>query len=124
MSRRGPNDVHVFPSDHHATKSGHITLRADKLRSITGLDLTPHSLRRTFIMVGDHLGLHREDINRLTNHSDGTITDVHYLVDLSLKKARKPLQQICNKLEAILLGIDSADELFYEDLSDGSPESI
>ncbi|OGW39739.1 MAG: hypothetical protein A2X58_14750 [Nitrospirae bacterium GWC2_56_14] len=123
LQAKGPNDVYVFPSDHHLSKSGHVTLRADKLRSITGLDLTPHSLRRTFIMVGDHLGLRREDIDRLTNHSDGTVTDVHYLVDLSLKKARKPLQQICDKLEAILLGIDSADELFYEDLSDDTPES-
>lgn len=122
LQAKGPNEIYVFTSDHHATKTGHITLRADKLRSITGLDLTPHSLRRTFIMVGDHLRLRREDIDRLTNHGGGTVTDVHCLVDLSLKKARKPLQQICNKLEAILLGIDSADELFYEDLSDDTPE--
>ncbi len=32
-------------------------------------------------MVGDHLGLRREDIDRLTNHSDDTVTFVHYLVD-------------------------------------------
>lgn len=35
----------------------------------------------------------------------------------------KPLQQICDKLEAILLGNASADELFYEDLSDDPHES-
>ncbi|NTV48109.1 MAG: tyrosine-type recombinase/integrase [Geobacteraceae bacterium] len=122
LQKKGPNDVYVFPSDHHATKSGHITLRADTLRSITGLDLTPHSLRRTFIMVADHLAVRREDTDRLTNHSDGTVTNVHYLVDLSLKKARKPLQLICDKIEAILLGTDSAEELFYEDLSDDTPE--
>jgi len=41
--------------------------RADKLRKITRLDLTPHSLRLTFTMVGKHLRLRREDIDRLTN---------------------------------------------------------
>lgn len=115
---KGPNDIYVFPSDHHLTKTGHITLRADKLRRITGLDLTPHSLRRTFIMVGEHLKLRREDIDRLTNHGAGSVTDVHYLVDLSLKKVREPLQQISDMLEALLLGKSSAEKLFFEDKSD------
>jgi len=46
------------------------------------------------------------------------VTDVHYLVDLSLKQALKPHQKICDKLEAILNGDESAEKLFYEDLSD------
>jgi len=36
----------VHASDHHLTKTGHITLMADKLCTI----MTPHSLRRTFIL--------------------------------------------------------------------------
>jgi integrase len=118
LEAKGPNDIYVFPIDHHLIKTGYITLRADKLRRITGLDLTPHSLRRTFIMVGEHLKLRREDIDRLTNHGAGTVTDVHYLVDLSLKNVREPLQQISNKLEALLLGEASAEKLFFEDQPD------
>lgn len=64
------------------------------------------------------LRLRREDINRLTNHRAGTVTDVHYLVDLSLKQARKPLQQICDMLESLIFGEASAEKLFYEELSD------
>jgi len=40
---------------------------------------------------------------QLTNHCDSTATAMHYLVNLSLKKARKPLRQICDKLKAIRL---------------------
>ena len=65
-------------------------------------------------MVGEYLKLRREDIDRLTNHGGGTVTDVHYLVDISLKNGREPLQQICNKLEALMLGEASAEYLFLE----------
>lgn len=65
-------------------------------------------------MVGTYLKVMREDIDRLTNHGAGTVTEVHYLVDLSLKNVREPLQQISDKLEALLLGKDSAEKLFFE----------
>jgi integrase len=94
-------DVFVFPSENERSKSGHITLRADKLRAKSGLDITPHSLRRTFTTVGERLRLRREDINLLTNHVDGTVTGKHYS-RIGAEDLRAPLQAICNEIERLL----------------------
>jgi integrase len=72
------DDVWVFPSTCDRSKEGHIVLRADQLGKKTGLDITPHSLRRTFTTVGERLKLRREDINLLTNHVDQSILGKHY----------------------------------------------
>jgi len=43
---------------------------------------------------------------------------VHYLVDLSLKKTRKPHQLVCDELEELIIGNASAEELFFESVSE------
>ena len=101
------DDVYVFPSESGKSKSGHVMLRADKLRSKTGLDLTPHSLRRTFTTVGERLKLRREDIDLLTNHVDRTVTGRHY-VRIGVEDIRAPLQIICNEIERLMKGEASA----------------
>lgn len=73
------DDVYVFPSETGRSKSGHVTLRADKLGVKTGLEITPHSLRRTFIQIGEkRLRLRREDVKFLTNHADNSVHGGHY----------------------------------------------
>jgi integrase len=94
-------DVFVFPSESGRSKSGHLMLRADKLRSKTGMDLTPHSLRRTFVTVGERLRLRREDINLLTNHLDRSIIGRHYS-RIGVDDLRAPLQIIDNEIERLM----------------------
>lgn len=95
------DDVYVFPSETGKSKSGHVTLRADKLAAKTGLGITPHSLRRTFITVGERLRLRREDINLLTNHIDQTVTGKHYS-RIGEEDLRMPLQVICNEMQRLM----------------------
>ncbi|MDA8428211.1 MAG: integrase family protein [Geobacteraceae bacterium] len=91
----------VFPSDWRTNKSGHITLRAEKLQKRTGLALTVHGLRRTFITTGERLRLRREDINLLTGHVDGSVTGKHYS-KLSLDDLRPTLQRIADEIERLM----------------------
>lgn len=96
------DDVYVFPSESGKSKSGHVTLRADKLGTKTGLQITPHSLRRSFTTVGERLRLRREDINLLTNHVDQTITGKHYS-RIGVEDLRAPLQAIANEIERLMV---------------------
>lgn len=91
----------VFPSDWHTGKRGHVTLRAEKLRQRTGLDLTVHGLRRTFITMGERLRLRREDINLLTGHVDHSVTGRHY-TRLTADDLRPILQRIANEMERLM----------------------
>jgi integrase len=95
-------NIWVFPSETNRSKNGHITLRADKLGKKTGLDITPHSLRRTFTTVGERLKLRRNDINKLTNHIDQSITGKHY-DQTGVEDLRAPLQAICNEIERLMV---------------------
>lgn len=95
-------DIYVFPSESGRSKSGHVMLRADKLREKTGLEITPHSLRRSFTTVGERLRLRREDINLLTNHVDQSVIGKHYS-RLGVEDLRAPLQAICNEIERLMI---------------------
>ena len=92
----------LFPSDWRTNKRGHITMRAEKLKKRTGLDLTVHGLRRSFITTGERLRLRREDINLLTGHIDNSVTGKHYS-KLSIDDLRPTLQRIADEIERLLL---------------------
>lgn len=94
----------VFPSDWRTNKRGHITLRAEKLKQRTGLALTVHGLRRSFITSGERLRLRREDINLLTGHFDGSVTGKHYS-RLTLDDLRPTLKRIADEIEKQLTGM-------------------
>ncbi|UFS71361.1 integrase family protein [Geomonas sp. RF6] len=94
---------YVFSSDWRTNKRGHITLRAEKLKQRTGLDLTVHGLRRTFITTGERLRLRREDINLLTGHVDGSVTGKHYS-RLAIDDLRPTLQRIADEIERQVFG--------------------
>ena len=93
----------VFPSlnSNHKSKTGHIALKADLLRFKTGLNLTVHGLRRSFITAGKRLGLH-EEADRLTNHVDSTVTGKHY-DGREIDDMRVPLQAIANEIERLMV---------------------
>jgi len=99
---RQKGEVYVFPSGTGRSKSGHVMLRADKLRSKTGLDVTPHSLRRTFIQIGERrLRIARESVMLLTSHVDRSVHGEHY-AHLGVEDVRAPLQAIANEIERLM----------------------
>jgi len=92
----------VFPGQRKdLNKTGHVRLVSADLRSRTGLKLTVHALRRTFITTGRKLKLF-EDTDRLTNHVDGTVSGKHY-DQTGVDDLRHPLQVIDNEIERLMV---------------------
>lgn len=100
---RQEGSIYVFPSGSGRSSSGHVMLRADKLRAKTGLDITPHSLRRTFIQIGEkRVKIARESVKFLTNHLDRSVHGEHY-AHLDVEDVRAPLQAIANEIERLMV---------------------
>ena len=95
--------VYVFPSQGPRNKHEHLMLRADDLKKRTGLDITVHALRSSFITTGERLRLRRQDINMLTGHADNTVTGRHY-VRLTPEDLKPVLQAIADEIERLMMG--------------------
>lgn len=94
----------VFPSlprPQCLNKTGHVRLMAAELKAKTGLDITIHGLRRTFITTARRLKIF-EDADRLTNHVDSTVTGRHY-DGTNVDDLQKPLQTIVNEIERLMI---------------------
>ena len=94
--------VFVFPKQGPRNKHEHLILRADDLKKRTGLDLTVHALRSSFITTGERLRLRRQDINFLTGHADQSVTGKHY-VRLTPDDLKPVLQAITNEIERLMV---------------------
>ncbi len=101
--RDGP--LWVFPAvktvRYSTNKTGHVRLMAAALKLNTGLNITVHGLRRTFITTARRLKIF-EDADRLTNHVDSTISGRHYDAT-DVEDLRQPLQTIANELERLMV---------------------
>lgn len=95
---------YVFPTQKaHLNKTGHIVLQSQSLRLKTGLDLSVHGLRRSFTDIADNkIKLRRQDVDRLTNHVDGTVTGKHYS-HKDIEDLREDLKKVCNEIERLML---------------------
>lgn len=92
----------VFPGQRaDLNKTGHVRLVSADLRARTGLRVTIHALRRTFITMGRKLKIF-EDTDRLTNHVDGSVSGRHY-DQTGVDDLRRPLQIIANEIERLML---------------------
>lgn len=91
---------YVFPAIDHRTKP-HATIQAEVLVKATGLKLTIHALRRSYITLGRKLKRY-EDTDRLTNHVDSTVSGRHY-DETSIEDLRETCQMIGNEIERRML---------------------
>jgi integrase len=94
----------VFPSHPRPqclNKTGHVRLMSAELKAKTGLGITIHGLRRSFITTARRLKIF-EDADRLTNHVDSTVTGKHY-DGTGVDDLRQPLQVIANEMERLML---------------------
>ncbi len=99
----GEGDTFVFPARTRPLPdaSRHVLLKGDSIRLNTGLDVTPHSLRRSFMTIGKRLHFH-EEVERLVNHADSSVTGRHY-DGRDLEDLREPLQRIADEIERLML---------------------
>lgn len=93
----------VFPSlprPQCLNKTGHVRLMAAELKAKTGLNITIHGLRRSFITAARRLKIF-EDADRLTNHVDASISGKHY-DGTGVDDLREPLRKIANEIERLM----------------------
>jgi integrase len=87
----------------YLNKTGHVVLTSQALQVRTGLPITVHGLRRSFVDIADNkLKLRREDVDRLINHVDRSVTGRHYS-HKDIEDLRDDLRKICNEIERLMV---------------------
>jgi integrase len=104
VARRAPGDAtYVFPS----SKRGHISDPQFPLRIVakaTGIRVSPHDLRRTFITVAESADISPLALKALVNHSLGNDVTSGY-VQMTVERLRQPTQRVADKMKE-LCGIE------------------
>lgn len=96
----GPFMFPSLPRPQQLNKTGHVRLVSAGLKAKTGLRITVHGLRRTFITTARKLKIF-EDADRLTNHADNSISGRHY-DGTGVDDLRESLQKIANEIERLM----------------------
>jgi integrase len=98
VARRALGDAGwVFPA---ASKSGHIEEPhhpLDAVRDATGIDVSAHDLRRTFVTVAESTDLSMIALKALVNHALGRDVTEGY-VQISVDRLREPAQRVAARL--------------------------
>jgi integrase len=90
----------VFPAN---SESGHIEEPRFHLNSVakaTGIEISAHDLRRTFITVAESCDISPLALKALVNHSIGNDVTSAY-VQMSGERLREPAQRVCDRLMAL-----------------------
>ncbi len=101
----GNEGDYVFACD---SKSGHLENPGSafgEIEKATGIVLSPHDLRRTFITVAEATDMSVIALKALVNHSIGSDVTSGY-VRLTVDRLREPAQRICDRLKT-LCGIEA-----------------
>ena len=97
---------YVFPS---IGASGHIAEPKFPLQQValaTGIKISAHDLRRTFITVAESCDISPMALKCLVNHSLGSDVTAGY-IQMTVERLREPAQRVCNKMKE-LCGVTSA----------------
>lgn len=87
----------------YLNKTGHVVLKSDAVQLKTGLAISIHGLRRSFVDIADNkLKLRRQDVDRLINHVNRSITGRHYS-QKDIEDLREDLGRVCNEIERLML---------------------
>jgi integrase len=94
----------VFGAD---SRSGHIEepkFAFAEIAEATGIRVSPHDLRRTFITVAESVDMSEMALKALVNHAIGGDVTENY-VQMVVERLREPAQKVCDKMMA-LCGIE------------------
>lgn len=99
VARRALGDAtFVFPGP-----AGHITDASFPLNAVaetTGIKVSAHDLRRTFITVAESADISPLALKALVNHSMGSDVTAGY-VQMTVERLRVPAQRVCDKLKEL-----------------------
>ncbi|SFM16584.1 tyrosine-type recombinase/integrase [Shimia aestuarii] len=89
----GASETWVFPSWKSDGPVNDLRKALGKIEAKTGIRVTVHDLRRTYIQAAERAGVEQGMLKRLVGHSiEKDVTDKHYLGDLEDRKAEAALQ--------------------------------
>jgi len=116
--RLATGSEYIFPSATDPSK--HISDVKKPLRHIleqTGIEITPHDLRRTFLSNGTRLGISDYVLKQLANHAPSNDVTAGYVIQ-NTDELQEPSQQIVNALfEKAGRNISDGDSLLSDLLS-------
>jgi integrase len=98
VRRRGIGGEFVFPG-----RAGHVVGARDAFAQIaaaTGVDVSPHDLRRTFITMAESAEISAVAMKLLVNHSIGGDMTARYAV-LSTERLREAAQKVADRIEEL-----------------------
>ena len=90
----------VFPSS-AGSRSGHVEeprLWFEIIEQITGIKVSPHDLRRTFVTASQHAQIAPRFQSALVNHTLGRDTTGKY-INIPVSELREPMEKVTNKLK-------------------------
>jgi integrase len=100
VARRAIGDAKfVFP----AARGGHVNNPHHLLKPVidaTGIELSAHDLRRTFITVAESADISPMALKALVNHSLGKDVTAGY-VQMTAERLREPAQRVCDKMKSL-----------------------
>ena len=105
----GLDGPYVFSAD---SKSGHIVeprFALDAVAKATGIKVTMHDLRRTFITVAEACDIPVYALKGLVNHSMGTDVTAGYVIAGS-ERLRQPMQKVTDKFKELIGWVDPEPE--------------
>jgi integrase len=108
VGREGP---FVFPAD---SKSGHIEEPAfplDQLANATGIRVSAHDLRRTFITTAESTDISPLALSALVNHSLGRDVTSGYVV-MTAERLRAPAQRVCDRIKVLCRAHEHPGDFF------------
>jgi integrase len=96
----GDDGPFVFGAD---SRSGHLEEPKFPMQQIaksTGITVSPHDLRRTFVTVAEGADISPLALKALVNHSLGKDVTSGY-VQMTAERLREPAQRVCNRLKEL-----------------------
>jgi integrase len=116
----------VFPGrSQHLIQVAHATAQ---LKRDSGIEFSPHDLRRTFLTLAERLETPHYALKKLANHNCGTDVTSAYII-VNVERLRKPMQLISDKLLELMQAGEQSVDACYEncfsvsdDNSTGGPQ--
>ena len=93
----------VFPQEQNPSKPATMAKVAERFSAMSGVQFTPHDLRRTQATVLSQLGYQLSDIGRILNHARLNQTDEYIQTDI------ERIREAFIRVEEMLFEIDSPD---------------
>ena len=93
----------VFPQEQNPAKPATMAKVAERFSAMSGVQFTPHDLRRTQATVLSQLGYQLSDIGRILNHARLNQTDEYIQTDI------ERIREAFIRVEEMLFEIDSPD---------------